>query len=159
MDFKLDLCICCFGLSFLFIFIILLTIFPIMEIYFAITFGDDVVCDSSLNISIKNWLLIKASTSFVVTALVILCYMASNKSCLYYLVKPITVLFNLFYLVWIIIGSIIFWRDCINLQPQQLNTFMYFSLIFGYICIFNMLTATFNKEEEEKKKKKKKKSL
>ena len=42
-----------------------------------------------------------------------------------------------FILVWLAIGSILFWRDCIHLLPNIVNIYMWLSLISGFLSVIS----------------------
>ena len=66
-------------------------------------------------------------------------------------VPIINIIFSVYNIAWLITGSIIFWGYCKNLEPENINILMYFSLILGYIGFFNQITFL-NKNFENKKK-------
>lgn len=140
----------CFTILFSLISFILFAL-PISEIYFGINYGDSVNCTSrTINLTLKNWLVIKGSLAIVNILTFSPMFLFNNKSLVYYICYIINSFFLIFNLSWLIVGSIIFWVDCKNLEPANINTLMYFSLIFGYISYLNQI-AFFNKNIENKK--------
>lgn len=112
---------------------------PIVEIVFGIQYYQNLDCQSNINIPIYLWLIIKGSFSILTIFLVGCLYSLNNKSVLFVLTNPCLYFLQLFNLVWLILGSIIFWRDCSNLKPESVNILLYVSLIFGYISIFGSI--------------------
>jgi hypothetical protein len=55
-----------------------------------------------------------------------------------------------FHLPWLIVGSILFWRDCPGVSPSIVNTTMWISLIYGYVYVLNNLLINNKKVEAEK---------
>lgn len=55
-------------------------------------------------------------------------------------------IFSLFSFSWLIIGSVLFWRDCPSLEPKPINDLMYAVLILGYIGVFVRLQSDKKKE-------------
>jgi len=115
--------------------ILIITIIPIYEMYVGIYYMNDIICETSiLNISIPIWLIVKSSLSFFIILLVYINIVLSSDNLYPYYILYITYIFNIF---WVIIGSIIFWKDCSNITPYYVNTFIWFDLIFSYATIFN----------------------
>jgi hypothetical protein len=50
---------------------------------------------------------------------------------------PIVILYQFFNFIWVVIGTVIFFRDCPSLEPVSINTLMYFSIIIGYFSVLN----------------------
>ena len=136
---NIDLVSCCvmFTCS-CFILLILLSL-PIVEIVFGIQYYENLECQSQINIPIYLWLIIKGSFTILTIILVGCLYTINNKSMLFVLTNPCLYFLQLFNLVWLILGSIIFWRDCSNLKPESVNILLYVSLISGYISIFGSI--------------------
>lgn len=109
---------------------------PIFEIYLGFT--EIITCNTSMFVDLNDWLIIKGFTTLaIIICLFILSFMG-KKSCLYYILMVICIFINIFLSIWLVIGSIIFWKDCINLEPKIVKDYMWFSLILGYITILNM---------------------
>ena len=134
--------------------IIILFTLPISEIYFGINYGDEVNCSTNIfNLSLKNWLIIKGSISILNIfsfATMVGCGNKSICNYIFYIINNIILTFNI---IWLIIGSIIFWAYCKNLEPVNINTLMYFSLILGYIGFLNQIAILNNNFQTEKPKK------
>jgi hypothetical protein len=89
-------------------------------------------CKSSFNLNVNVWLIVQGIGGCL--QLVINMTMLYKKClCMCGFSRILLVLFQV---IWMIIGSIMFWRDCYNCQPQTLNTMLWVSLILGYISIF-----------------------
>ncbi len=111
--------------------------FPTLEIYIGATYRDEIVCDSPIFVGIGNWLIIKGSC-YIITLFVICLFLYSNpKSFCNTIVKIIVFVMNIFFISWLIIGTVLFFRDCNVLTPVIVQNMMYVSLIFGYISIFS----------------------
>ena len=63
--------------------------------------------------------------------------------------KVILGLFNLFNFIWLIIGSIILFKDCSNLKPEIVNVSMWIIIILGFLQILS--SKTLYEEEKQKK--------
>ena len=124
-------------IEFSFIYLITLTCLlalPITEITFGIGFMNEVNCESIVSIPI--WLIVKGSVKTVSTIAGLSYHLMELKNCLYlYFLIFIHIVCNIFLLGWVILGSIIFWRDCIALEPKNVNTLMWFSLILEILFL------------------------
>ena len=126
----------CTGLSILcmtaFIFAL-----PVSELTLAIMYKNDIICNSDINVSIFEWLVIKSSINIALLLLFFILSIFNDKDiCCYYFLFFIYYLVGIFNLVWLILGSILFWRDCYDLEPYTINILMWVSLIIGYINIY-----------------------
>jgi hypothetical protein len=111
------------------IYTLTLLIFPILDIIFVYEYSSDTVC-SYMDLSIKEWLYFKAIL-MIVNILFMLLYLYSVKrSISRYLYWYIIILLQIVTVIWIIIGSIIFFKNCSNIEP---HIFIRFSIISGYI--------------------------
>lgn len=118
---------------------LLFLIMPTLEFFFATYYQSKTKCDKSL-VNLSVWLIIKAITSYL-SIICLLLSILSDRQTLYYTVcSPISIILILFIIVWLIIGSVIFFKDCLNVEESDLNTFMYISLISGYITTCLMLS-------------------
>jgi len=122
---------------------------PISEIYVGIYYKNKIICSNSLMVNISEWLIVKGSVYIVYIILNFICIYSSKNTLIQCITLPIIYILNLFLLIWLVIGSVNFWRDCPLLEPQEINTFMWCSLIFGYIFLFK--TITVNNSYLEKK--------
>ena len=109
---------------------------PIFEIYLGFT--EIITCNTPMFVTLNEWLIVKGITHLILIMWLIMLLFMGKKSCLSYILIIICTTINIFLLIWLIVGSIIFWRDCINLEPKIVNDYMWFSLILGYITIINM---------------------
>lgn len=108
---------------------------PISEIYLGIVYANSIRCNTTLFVNLSLWLIIKGFISiFVVICMTIIIMLGKNSlySSLFYCLLFIS---SIITFAWLIIGSIIFWRDCYDLTPKFINTFIWVSLIFGYLSL------------------------
>jgi len=114
---------------------------PIAELCIALIYKNEIICESEIGIDIVTWLVIKSIVT-ISTVLVISCFFMIGKDSpvfrLVYLIKIIIYIFNF---SWLIVGSLIFWRDCYDLQPESVNTFMWISLILGYVNLLSYVNG------------------
>ena len=90
-------------------------------------------------IGVSTWLYVHASVGLLeaviwvvfVVSLVIFQSLGAMAA-----VMCLLVLVGLFRLPWLIVGSVMFWRDCPNLYPSQMNGLMWATLILGLIGVF-----------------------
>ena len=124
------------AIEFSFIYMITLTCLlalPITEITFGIGFRNEVNCESLVTIPL--WLIVKGSVKTVSTIAGLSYHLMDIKSLCAYFLLFIHIVCNMFLLGWVILGSIIFWRDCIALEPKNVNTLMWFSLILEILFL------------------------
>ena len=116
---------------------LLLLMWPASEIYMGYTYRDQITCTTTMFVTLSEWLIIKGSIT-IFSMFLILPMLLSNRNSICYgcIIIPIYISY-LTTFSWLIIGSIIFWRDCINTEPVVINAYMWVSLIFGYIAVLN----------------------
>ena len=124
--------------------ILCLSIFPIFELYFGIKYQNIFLCDTTINITLSTWLIVKGAVSIFSVIIIVLTTFSGVNSLIYTICFPLAILYKLFLLIWLIIGSINFWKDCTHLEQNDLNIFMYFSLILGFL---SFLQPTLNSRE------------
>jgi hypothetical protein len=127
--------------------LVLMFALPSAEIHIATNYASQVTCESSVGVSFKAWLLVKGIVGIlsVPTALVIVLTMALGKAAMdkipligiLLLLSSSFVLWiiSAFNFAWLIIGAVIFWRDCKNLDPLEVNNMMWASLIIGFVFL------------------------
>lgn len=122
---------------------------------YAIYYNDIENCVSEV-ISIKTWLLVDGINNLILGAIVFLILLTwtSNNDENNNNIYPIAIIMfiplyilSTFQVAWLIVGSIMFWRDCPNLEPTRLNDFMYAVLIIGYIACYIRMNARIKKQE------------
>ena len=139
---------CCFYVASILLFI--LFGWSSYEIFIGYHYKEQIICNTDLGVTLSGWLIIKG-TSFIITLITAILYINSgnNSLCKYTSLTFLTIL-NLFHLPWLIVGSILFWRDCPDVSPSIVNTTMWISLIYGYIYVLNNLLINNKKIEAEK---------
>ena len=120
--------------------LLLISGIPILDLTFALLYNNhNVTCNSSvlriLGINIIIWLIVKSLLIIVTLLLLVIILILGKNSSYNCCFSCIYIIIGIFYVSWLITGSIIFWRDCSNLEPFILNIFMWFSLIIGYLYI------------------------
>lgn len=125
---------------------------PVTEIVMGTIYKDDVVCETDV-VDIPVWLIVKGATGLFVVVFLVMAILASvtRNDCFVGLIATFTIPFFLsciFSLAWLIIGSVVFWRDCIHLTPTSVNTLMWCSLIIGYVSIY-LQWVTSNKKKDD----------
>jgi hypothetical protein len=135
-----------------FIIICFVLCIPILDIYFGFVFQDEIICQTNL-IPINKWLIIKGifNINYIIISIIFVC--SDFKSCMYCLCLPIITVAQIFNFSWLIVGGIVFFRDCPCLVPVEINTYMYFSIIIGIISLFNSnYISSYKKEKHTEKK-------
>ena len=118
-----------------FMILVLIISFPIAEIYFGFLYENKIECDSSINIGIPLWLIIKGFVKILSIIFMSIYHISTSKSICGTISSFIFSLLQIFLFVWVILGGIIFWRDCPHIQPISVNTLLWFSLIIEMIYI------------------------
>jgi hypothetical protein len=118
---------------------LLFLIMPTLEFFFASYYQNKIKCNNSL-MNLSVWLVIKGITSYLSIICLLLSIMSDRQTLFYTVFSPFSIILILFTIVWLIIGSVIFFKDCLNVEETELNTFMYISLISGYITTCLMLS-------------------
>lgn len=118
-----------------------LTIFviSIVELVMANKYASEITCTESIVpihawLEVKGWLGIGFAV-FDVLMLILFCCCPCCALCWIVLEWMIAVLYPLFKIIWLIIGSISFWSFCIDCGPTQINSLMWCSLIIGYVTL------------------------
>lgn len=128
------LTISCFMLLTLFMLTIFLAL-PITDIYFGFYYLNDDICNPVINVSIPLWLLVKGAVKIFSSIIIIIYHLCKRNSLCANFTALLYIISNLFLLIWVIIGGITFVRDCYNLKPKELNTFMWITLVLEIIFI------------------------
>jgi hypothetical protein len=134
-------------------------ILPIVTLIMASSYKDDINYNFSTNSTTSNskfnsiinfyqWMIAYGSIEFLFIILNIIlifskmcCYNLESVKTAYTQSSHIWIIF-VFDLIWIIIGSIMLWKDCTHLQPYRIYLFVWFIIIFGYCKI--LLIPFFN---------------
>jgi len=99
-------------------------------------------CDSFVGVS--DWLIVQGSTAIGTAFFAMLLMAAINckNTCQTTFYRTMLYLSLIWQCVWQIVGSVMFWRDCLHLTPASTNDLMWASLIIGhllYLCAFAWL--------------------
>ena len=125
-------------------FLILFLCLPLLEIYFGFYYFNIINCSKTFeHITMPIWLIIKGIFSMTNNILIILLLQMKHKELKRILFYIFYYFMNIFLLIWIIIGSIIYWKDCTNFQPYDINLFTLFT---GYITFLYII---FNKADNK----------
>lgn len=147
---NIDLSSCCLLFCCSSILLTIILSLPIVEIVFGIQYYNQIECISDINIPLDIWLIVRGSST-ILTLILFICVMyfiSRNNltSFLGILLSPLFYVLQFFNFIWLILGSIIFWRYCSNVEPESVNILLYVSLIFGYISILvSILNGNNNK--------------
>jgi len=76
----------------------------------------------------STWLYVLASVA--ISSIIILpCAKYIDK----YIYDNISFIYSLFGFIWLIVGSVIYWRDCSSIEPKTFNDFIYAILLISWI--------------------------
>lgn len=120
---------------------------PIAELIMATKYSDNMVCNSSF-ISPYVWLIVEGVTGLIFSICILIISIHSyvnNKNTLNSVLAqwfniPLIIIF-LFNCAWIIIGSVMFLRDCIDIEPKAINTIFWTTLIFHWVQIIRVTSS------------------
>ena len=106
----------------------LLYTFPIILLVYGNKY-DDSVCDTSMNLSISSWL----KTIGFIEIIAITTYMILHILYLKYYAVLVLGFFQIFNVIWLIVGSVLYFRDCPHVKPNDLNNLMCAAIIIKWI--------------------------
>lgn len=125
---------------------------PCSMIIYGVKYKTTITCDitndastASLliqNIGISKWMIVHGAIgtidSISITFLIIVGFgcTQTNKR-IFFSLLVFSYLLALFRLSWLIIGAIMFWKDCAHVLPQSVNELMWINLTFGLVGIFS----------------------
>lgn len=139
------ICLCCF-----FPLAICVLGFPIYELCIGIIYRDDIASStcSTMQIDISTWLIVNAVAAILGVLLVGICVLTNNKIIGMVLLS----IFRVFIFAWLIVGSILFFRDCYNIEPVIVNVSMWVILIMGFLSIISSSKSDtiFNDDKNQK---------
>jgi hypothetical protein len=100
-------------------------------------------------IGIYNWMIIHGSIGifevFVIIIIGSVSIFYTKKDKYYFCSYNISIAFLLllvfFRFVWLIVGGVMFWRDCYNLSPPVMNDLVWAALIIGFMGFACSLTS------------------
>jgi len=118
--------------------------YPAFEILMGTTYKNNVDCESTIGIRITDWLIMKGVFTILNLFSVSLYLFSSKKSVTYCIIFPINILFNIFNFAWVIVGTVILYRDCIDFTPSDLNSFTKTSIYINYILCL-IIAIQYNK--------------
>lgn len=119
-----------YFIGFIFTFAIIYS-FSIVQIVYASIYKNS-VCNSPINLSMSTWLKVSGSVELTTITFFLICLILKTKG----LMMCVLGISQIFSLTWLITGSILFWRDCPNIQPSDLNNLMWATLMIKYTLIF-----------------------
>ena len=98
---------------------------PIVQIVYSYN-NTPIICPANtFPFDINVWLYVEATSTLLMVLNAILMLSCSQV----FLITH--VMGSTFQMAWIIVGAILFWRDCPSIEPQSVNILMWFTLIAG----------------------------
>ena len=137
-------CVCCSQFCMTFAVMLGMGLFlalPIAEIVMAEKHRSDMKCPNDI-VSPYTWMLTEGIVGifiYGIIGVITVCTMqgknstASGVAGLFFV--PL-VLLTLFHTAWIIVGAVMFWRDCIDLEDSSMNEFYWAVLIINLVSIY-----------------------
>jgi hypothetical protein len=134
------------------IFVLLIGIaLPITILVMNSSYSDEIKCHPNIsteisslerNIGVKTWLYVIGLADLISTEIIIFSVIiafvsiTNDDTCLLKFTSFMLfthLLLQMFRFSWLIIGCVLFWRDCIHLEPSPINKLMIATLITGFI--------------------------
>jgi hypothetical protein len=137
------ICRCCMYLLYIFCILLicaLIYVFPIIQIIYANMYHDS-VCYTRMNLSISGWLYTNGMFEIIVST----AYLVSKILYCNTFSKFLLFSGQLFTFIWLIIGSVLYFRDCSDIKPHSLNDLMISTIIIKwtmfiiYLCFIKLL--------------------
>jgi hypothetical protein len=109
---------------------------PICQLVYSSVYKDEMACDTSMQIHPYEWMITEGSITLfeIVTMFFVL---ITSRSALPFTGPLVVTLImtGVFQMGWLIYGSVLFWRDCLHLQPNSVNHLFWATLIMGILGI------------------------
>ena len=121
--------------------IIMTIIIPFLDFYIGIKYFNDITCDTDTFIKMPIWLIIKGVFAAISTIFIFIIIITGKNSFVLKVSKKILIIFNVMLGLWIIIGAIVFWENCLYLKPINVDIYIWFSILFGILYITNLKIA------------------
>jgi hypothetical protein len=108
-------------------------------------------------INMDKWLIVNGVMMIVYFVLMISLYFVRNtesesKKVLIFVSSSYTIVF-LFEFIWLVVGSVLLWRDCVVVSERDVNALMHGTLVLQYIALaltlLYFLTPTKDKDDEK----------
>ena len=128
---------------------------PVTQFMFANKYENEITCHTDI-VNIHDWLIVDGC--IIITILI--SFLIERTTKYYwkernYYTELCIIMFGccleLPIIAWTVIGSIIFWNDCMNVNPLNIRILMWISLIFSYFGII-ILTYILNDRRKHNKK-------
>jgi hypothetical protein len=117
---------------------------PIVNLVYVVKYKNQIECnvvnETSLekNINSATWLSVQSI--FILSIIVIMLFFElifnarlKQNTCVIWTKIVFFSLLGLFQTAWLIVGAVMFWRDCIDVSPNSIRILMWFNLIYGLI--------------------------
>lgn len=132
------------GAIFQIVIALYILVLPIIELYLGVTYT--ITCQNN-NLTMKYWLLCQGCLSILIVLCTICHHIVKTNISLKNNVKIFIIMLLIVESINLIAGSILFWRFCHSLTNEYVNTFMYFSIICGFISMVNIFLFVNTKEK------------
>ena len=132
--------------------LLITSVLPAVLIGYGSRYSGEIYCGPNMmkaqglaeTVGVSKWMIIHGAIGlFEITCLLMTFAMVALKMLPLMVVSvSLVVLASLFRLSWLVVGALILWRDCPNMQPKSVNDLMYATLILGFFGIFANLTSS-----------------
>lgn len=131
----------------LFVFFILV---PIIEIAITDINQKELDCNPSMGLNIVEWSYIKNIFIMMLSFLMVIYLMFSKHSIMRYFSRISIFIANFFILIWLIVGIVLIYSECVYYISDEMSFFNFFNILFGMLTVVLSLYIvydSFNIEE------------
>ncbi len=124
--------------------LLILLIAPIFQLIYGIKYFNNNECDNDRLIKPSVWLIISGSVSIIITLSTIICLLI-YKEVEHITIHILSILSSLYSICWVIIGSIMLWRDNIYCGPSSFHDLLWATIIIDLIITSNTVFRSYYK--------------
>ena len=121
--------------NFYYLFILILfIIFPILQIFIGFKYKNEITCETKTFGNLGNWFITQGFITGLLSFLILI-----NKQCENDYISYSFYILSLFTFIWIIIGSVVYFENCIDFTPVAINIFLWVCLIIAFIMLIKAI--------------------
>ena len=123
---------------------------PIIEIYITDINQTELNCNSTTGLSIVDWSYTKNIFTILLSMNITPYLLFSKYSIMRYFLRISIFIANFFILLWLIVGIVLIYGDCVTVISYDMSLFNFLNIIFGMLSIVLSLYIvydSFNTEE------------
>ena len=131
----------------MFVFFILI---PLVEIAITDINQKELTCETSMNLTIVEWSYLKNIFIMLLSFLMVIYLMFSKYSIMRYFSRISIFVVNFFIIIWLIIGIILIYSECLYYISDDMAFFNFFNILLGFASVILSLYIvydSFNRDE------------